>query len=56
MILRAESYFFEKVWKDGTIYVGEWKDGVPHGKGKLTLGKIEVYEGDFREGRKVIFH
>ena len=31
-------------------YIGEWKDGKKHGKGKLFIGKDSYYEGDFDQG------
>ncbi len=37
-------------YSNGFVYVGETKDLMPHGKGKLTM-KAEYYEGDFSEGR-----
>ena len=42
-------------YSDGAVYVGETKDLLPHGKGKLTMGSeknnnLETYEGDFFEG------
>ena len=38
-------------YSDGSVYVGQIKDLLPHGKGKLTM-KEESYEGDFVEGEK----
>ena len=32
------------------IYEGQWQDGKPHGKGKYTNPKGEVYEGKFKYG------
>lgn len=41
-------------YSDGSVYVGETKELLPHGKGKLTIGGTEAnreyYEGDFYEG------
>lgn len=31
-------------------YIGEWKDGKKHGKGKLFIGQDSYYEGDFDQG------
>ena len=36
-------------YSDGSVYVGETKELLPHGKGKLTKN-AESYEGDFVEG------
>jgi len=33
----------------GNKYVGEVKDGEPHGQGKLTFADGFRYEGDFKE-------
>ena len=38
---------------DNKIYEGEWKDGVPHGKGKLFKSKGEVIEGVWEKGELV---
>ncbi len=37
---------------DGSVYQGEFKDGMRHGKGKLTKMDGEVYEGDWVDGKK----
>ena len=45
------------VWSDGHIdygnmtYDGQTADGIPEGKGMLTLNKGKHYEGEFHEGR-----
>ncbi|KAF7189953.1 Ubiquitin carboxyl-terminal hydrolase 21 [Pseudocercospora fuligena] len=36
----------------GQQYEGDWLDDLPHGHGKLTEASGNVYEGEFREGRK----
>ena len=36
----------------GTLYAGEWKNGMKHGKGKLFYSPGEYYEGQFRGGKK----
>ena len=40
------------MYEDGQYYLGEFKNGLKHGKGKLFYknGNIE-YEGDFLEGK-----
>jgi hypothetical protein len=35
---------------EGAIYSGEWKDGLPHGIGKLTISKDNHLEGKWEEG------
>ena len=41
-------------WKNGTKYIGEWKDGKKHGQGTYTYGKGnwegEKYAGEFKDG------
>src|SRR5688572_16027271 len=32
------------------MYIGEWKDGKKHGKGKFTCNDGTIYEGDFVDG------
>jgi len=36
----------KEVLKDGTIYIGDFKESYKTGKGKLTLASGYVYEGD----------
>lgn len=36
----------------GDAYVGEWKNGCPHGKGKYTFHNCESYEGDYVNGQR----
>ncbi len=35
------------------IYEGEWKDGMPHGSGKLYVSKDKVIEGIWEKGKLV---
>lgn len=37
-------------WSDGTKYIGDFKDGEPHGKGTIEWPNGEKYVGDFRYG------
>jgi hypothetical protein len=39
------------IWPDGTCYVGDWKDGKQHGRGKKTWPDGTCYEGNW-EGDK----
>ena len=34
-------------WTDGSIYQGEWKQGVQHGYGKMTFPDGTIKEGYF---------
>jgi len=34
-------------WTDGSYYKGEWKEGIQHGKGKITFSDGLVKEGEF---------
>lgn len=34
----------------GTVYAGEWKDCMPHGKGVMYFSDGSIYEGIFNEG------
>ncbi len=36
--------------EEGKIYQGQWQDGLPHGKGKLTKSKGKYLEGVFEKG------
>ena len=38
------------VYNDGDVYEGEFKDGVPHGRGKMTSPGGYIQEGRFRKG------
>ena len=37
-------------WSDGEKYVGEFKDGVPHGQGTKTWPGGWKYVGEFKTG------
>jgi hypothetical protein len=44
------------IYPDGSIYMGEWLNNLPHGKGKLkslntTEGQDEFYDGDWKAGQ-----
>ena len=39
-------------WGDGNTYVGEWKDGKPHGKGTATYVVLGRYVGTFKKGKQ----
>ncbi|HER62598.1 MAG TPA: hypothetical protein ENO11_01290 [Desulfobacteraceae bacterium] len=39
--------------EDSLIYEGEWKDGVPHGQGKLFLSGGRIVEGRWENGEPV---
>jgi hypothetical protein len=38
---------------DNIIYQGEWRDGLPHGRGKLYVSKDKVIEGTWEKGELV---
>lgn len=38
---------------DNKIYEGEWKDGLPHGRGKLYLSRGRIVEGIWAKGELV---
>ena len=37
----------------GFSFIGQWKDGIPHGFGKLTDKNGEISEGEFASGMKI---
>jgi hypothetical protein len=39
-------------WSNGDKYVGTWKHGKRHGKGKMTLKSGESYDGEFRDDKR----
>ena len=39
--------------EDNKIYEGEWKDGMPHGQGELSVSKGKVIEGWWEKGELV---
>jgi len=43
-------YFKSKGNGGGSKYVGEIKNGVPDGQGKITHGYLSMYEGGFKNG------
>ncbi len=36
-------------YKNGDLYFGDFR-GIPHGSGKLSLGSLDEYKGDFVDG------
>ena len=41
-----------ETYKDGSTYVGEWKDGKHHGQGTYTWSNGEKYIGEFKDGKR----
>eukprot|EP00898_Chlorokybus_atmophyticus_P009134 jgi/Chlat1/9221/Chrsp98S08478 len=41
-----------KKFDNGDVYVGEWKEGKPHGKGKYDWADRSWYDGDWIEGQQ----
>eukprot|EP00345_Euplotes_harpa_P010869 CAMPEP_0168335196 /NCGR_PEP_ID=MMETSP0213-20121227/10756_1 /TAXON_ID=151035 /ORGANISM="Euplotes harpa, Strain FSP1.4" /LENGTH=418 /DNA_ID=CAMNT_0008340059 /DNA_START=982 /DNA_END=2238 /DNA_ORIENTATION=+ len=41
----------QQIYRDGTVYNGNWLKNKPHGKGALTFIDGVRYEGDFTEGQ-----
>jgi hypothetical protein len=39
-----------RTWPDGGIYVGEWKDDRPNGRGTYTLPDLLKYVGEWKDG------
>ena len=39
-------------WKDGRIYLGEWKENRMHGKGRFSWPDGHSYEGEYAEDKK----
>lgn len=39
-------------WPSGSKYVGEWKDGMPHGQGTFTLTNGDKYVGEYKDGNR----
>ena len=37
-------------YQDGSIYIGEWDKGSPHGQGTLTYQDESIYTGGWRLG------
>jgi len=54
-ILSPAEIEFETLLKlkdeNGTVYEGEGKDGVKHGKGKITYKDGRIFEGEFNHGK-----
>lgn len=49
-----------RVWADGSMYVGEVRNGVAQGKGRLIHADNDVYEGDWKKdeasGTGIYYH
>ena len=41
---------FCNIWQDGRYYIGDYKDGVKHGKGEFHYPDGAYYIGDFKDG------
>lgn len=41
----------KEVWPDGTIYEGDYENGLMHGKGLLIYNDTSMYDGDFVRGQ-----
>ena len=39
--------------EEGTLYSGEWQDGLPHGSGKMTISNDKYLEGRWERGKLV---
>ena len=42
----------EYTWSDGSKYVGEFKEGLPNGRGTLTSPDGRKYVGEFKDRKK----
>ncbi len=40
----------QQKWKDGTKYIGHWKENLPYGKGVLISPKGFMFEGKWEYG------
>ena len=40
------------IWRTGIRYDGEFKNGLPHGKGAITYPNGDRYEGELKNGDK----
>ena len=49
MVNKISSKWIQKQIK----YVGEFKNGLFHGKGTYTYSNKEVYSGEFKNGKKI---
>ena len=38
--------------ENGGVHDGYWKNGVPHGFGKVTYENGDTYEGEFIDGKR----
>jgi hypothetical protein len=39
------------VWKDGSIYEGNWRNNVASGKGRIVHADGDCYEGEWKDDK-----
>ena len=52
MVDKIEDGYHEVTNDRGVRYKGEFKDNIPHGRGKMYLPDGEYYKGEFNEGAR----
>ena len=40
------------IFKDGSKFIGSFRNGIPDGKGRIILSNGDRYEGEFVEGKR----
>ena len=50
METNARGYKGAILYADGSVYLGHFLRGKPHGKGRRVFPQLETYEGDFENG------
>mmetsp|Transcript_12940 Transcript_12940/g.13052 ORF Transcript_12940/g.13052 Transcript_12940/m.13052 type:complete len:93 (-) Transcript_12940:240-518(-) len=47
-LIKGQRTYYEEHYKDGSVYIGEWRDGKRDGRGKLVLSNGDTHDGEFK--------
>ncbi|CAG9325412.1 unnamed protein product [Blepharisma stoltei] len=47
-LIKGQRTYYEEHYKDGSVYIGEWRDEKRDGRGKLVLSNGDTHDGEFK--------